>query len=146
MVHAQQTGNLMGGEGGGVCCGRGTTGTILLFTTFPWCKPIPISEYFIFLKYFVMSMCKILACTIIIMGYMRGPSLRRIQDFPGSYTTPKGGGGHQHIVWPNFAVNCMKMKIGPRGSIQNLYYVNPPLLQARRIVCLTHTELGLSSM
>ena len=82
---------------------------------------------------------------------MRGPSLRRIQDFPGCRQLQgSGGGGHQHIIWPNFAENCVKMKeIGPRGrgaTRPKFYYADLPLLQVRKNVCLAHTELGLSSI
>ena len=77
-------------------------------------------------------MCKILAHTIIIMSYLLSPSHRRMQDFPGGTPTPKGGG--------------TKLVPEGEGAHPNLYYVNPPLLQARRIVGLTHTEWGLSLM
>ena len=45
---------------------------------------------------------------------------RRIQDFPdggGFQPQREVGGGHQPIIWPNLAQNCMKMKkIGPGTS------------------------------
>ena len=42
-------------------------------------------------------------------------SRRPIQDFlEGRQPSVWGGGGRQHIIWPNFAENCMEMKkIGP---------------------------------
>ena len=55
----------------------------------------------------------------------------------GSRISPRRGrqlprGGLQHIIWPNFPKNCMKLKeFGPPGggggARPKFYYVDPPL-------------------
>ena len=95
---------------------------------------MPISEYFIFLKYLSCRRAKfwLILDSIIIMGYLLSPTQHQrgtqtycLAKFPRKL--------HENENWTQ--------RVHPK-----LYYVNPPLLQARRIVGLTHTESGLSLM